>query len=308
MKKILITSYINPDLDGVAGIFAYNELLKNEGKEGTIGVLGEVQDEVKYIFDYLKIKYPYKINNSKNFDEVILIDASHLNTLGRHIEPDKVVEIIDHRKVHETEKFPNAKVQIELVGAAATLVVERLIQGNVSISVNVATLLLGAIISNTFNLKSSITTDRDRKVVEYLSKKVQLPENFWEDFFIAKSDLSGEKLAQRMEIDIAIYEAGKKKVGICQLEIYGARKLVAERETEIINILKKIKDKSKLDIIFLNIIRIDELKNFFITWQEETKKLLEKVLKITFNGDVAENDQLIMRKQIIPLLKEELEK
>ena len=40
----------------------------------------------------------------------------------------------------------------------------------------------------------------------------------------------------------------------------------------------------------------------------ETQKLLEKVLKVQFAGVVAERSNLIMRKQIVPLLKTETEK
>ena len=308
MHKLLLTSYVNPDLDGVAGVIAYSEFLEKSGINSQVGFMGEVQDEVKYIFNHFNFKYPPVILNSRNFDEVILIDTSDLNAIEGNIEIEKVIEIIDHRTINEAEKFPNAKVQIELVGAAATLIAEKFIEKNVDISKNSAILLLGAVISNTFNLKSTITTERDRRVVDFLNKKVNLPENFWEKFFIAKSDLSGQKLTQRIEIDIAIYEIGKRKIGICQLEIYDARKLVAERGKEIINILKKIKKESKLDFIFLNIIRIDEFKNFFITWQKKVKELLTKVLNVNFVGNIAENNSLMLRKQISPLLKRELEK
>jgi hypothetical protein len=60
--------------------------------------------------------------------------------------------------------------------------------------------------------------------------------------------------------------------------------------------------------IFLNIIELDEVKNYFITNDIKTQKLLEKILDVRFNGFIAERPNLIMRKQIVPLLKEELEK
>lgn len=63
-----------------------------------------------------------------------------------------------------------------------------------------------------------------------------------------------------------------------------------------------------LNFIFQNTIELEETKNFFVTSDQPTKNLLEKVLQVTFSGSVAERPNLIMRKQIVPLLKEELEK
>ena len=44
-----------------------------------------------------------------------------------------------------------------------------------------------------------------------------------------------------------------------------------------------------------------------MTDNAEAKELLEKVLAMKFNGNVAMREGLIMRKQIVPLLKAELE-
>lgn len=308
MKPILITCYVNPDLDGVAGAVAYGEFLQKTGKNAVVGIIGKPHDEAKYILDRFGFTYPSIIENADNFDEVVLVDASDLNGLEGNIAAEKVIEIIDHRKVHEADKFPKAKVQIELVGAAATLVAEKFIQKKVDISKESATLVYGAIISNTLNFKGSVTTNRDKVVAEWLNKVAKLPENFWKDLFIAKSDLSGNKLTERIGGDFAWFVMGDKKVGIAQVEMIGAEKLVNERSGEIVQVLEKIKKEMGLDFIFQNTIELENTKNFFVAQDSETQKLLEKVLKVQFTGLVAERPDLIMRKQIIPLLKEELEK
>lgn len=308
MKPILVTSYVNPDLDGIAGVIAYAEFLQKRGKNTIVGIIGEPHDEAKYILDRFGFEYPPMIENADNFDEVILVDASDLNGLEGKISAEKVIEIIDHRKVHEADKFPKAKVQIELVGAAATLVAEKFIQNNVDISKESATLVYGAIISNTLNFKGSVTTDRDKVAAEWLSKVAKLPDDFWKDLFIAKSDLSGKKLAERIEGDFAWFVMGDKKVGIAQVEMIGAKKLVDERGGEIVQVLEKIKMEMNLDFIFQNTIELEDTKNFFVTSDTQTKELLEKVLNVRFSGISAERSQLIMRKQIVPLLRQGLEK
>lgn len=307
MKPILITGYVNPDLDAVAGTIAYCEFLNKTDKNAVVGILGEAHEEARYILDHYKITYPQTIQNADDFNEVILVDASDLVGIEGKIAPEKVIEIIDHRKVHEAEKFPNAKVQIELVGSASTLITEKFIQNNVVISKESAILLCGAIVSNTLNFKGGVTTDRDRKAFEYLNEVAKLPSNFSKELFKAKSDLSGNKLKERILGDLAWFNIGVKKVSIAQIEMIGAEKLMKERLDEIIGILEEIKKDMTLDIIFLNTIELEECKNFFIAKDIETQKILEKILNIKFIGSVAEKPNLIMRKQIVPLLKEELE-
>lgn len=308
MKPILITGYVNPDLDAVAGTIAYSEFLNKTGRNSIVGLIGEPHDEAKYILDNYHIEYPQIIPNADNFDEVILVDASDLIGIEGKIAPEKVIEIIDHRKVHEADKFPNAKVQIELVGSASTLVTEKFIQNNIEISKESAILLCGAITSNTLNFKGGVTTDRDRVAFEYLNKIAQLPLDFAKELFKSKSDLSGDKLKERILGDLAWFNMGNKKVSVAQIEMVGAEKLIEERLNEIIDIIEETKNEMLLDIIFMNIIELDQCKNYFISNDIETQKLLEKILDIKFNGSVAERPNLIMRKQIVPLLKEELEK
>lgn len=307
MKSILVTCYVNPDLDGVASAIAYGEFLQKIGKNAVVGIIGEPHDEVKYIFDRFGFEYPKKISNADDFDEVILVDASDLTGLEGKIATEKVIEIIDHRKVHEADKFPKAKVQIELVGAATTLIIEKFIRNKIEISKESAILAHGAIISNTLNFKGDVTTSRDKEATAWLEKVSKLPDNFWKDLFLAKSDLSGKKLAERIEGDFALFVMGDKKVGIAQIEIIGAKELVDKRSDEIVQVLERIKSEMNMDIIFQNTIELDEHKNIFVAKDLETQKLLEKVLGVQFLGVVAEQPDLIMRKQIVPLLKKEIE-
>ena len=115
-------------------------------------------------------------------------------------------------------------------------------------------------------------------------------------------------MAARIEGDFAWFTLGAKKLGIAQLEIIGAAELIRQREEEIVLILNKLKTKLSLDLLFINIIELELGKNYFITDDKEIKLILEKVLKVEFKGRIAERNELIMRKQIVPLIKEILEK
>src|SRR5262249_43771630 len=154
-----------------------------------------------------------------NFEKVILVDASETLAFEGKLQFDKVIEIIDHRKTHEAEKFPKAIAQIELVGAAATLIAEKFIEAKVDISKESALFLYGAIVSNTLNFKSKTMTERDTKAAAWLAQHCEVSKNFAYDMFLAKSDLVGEKLEKAMRHDFALFEFGGKRVGFAQLEM-----------------------------------------------------------------------------------------
>ena len=188
--------------------------------------------------------------DAHEFDEVMLVDSSDLKGLEGKVTPEKVTEIIDHRKINDASDLPNAKVQIELVGAAATLVAEKVMKNDVSISKESAILLCGGILSNTLNFKAGVTTDRDREAFEWLNDKAKLAEYFWKDLFLAKSDFSQGKLAERVAGDFSWFEIGDKKIGIAQIEMIDAKNLVQGRENELLKILEEIRQEKGLDFVF----------------------------------------------------------
>ncbi|KKQ59503.1 MAG: putative manganese-dependent inorganic pyrophosphatase [Parcubacteria group bacterium GW2011_GWE2_38_18] len=307
MKPILITCYVNPDLDGYASLVAYAELFDKKGGNVIAGIIGQPHDEVEYVLDRFGLDKVDEISDDELFNEVILVDASDVNCLKGKINPEKVIEIIDHRKIHEADKFINAKAQIELVGAAATLIAEKFKLENITISQKSAILLYSAIISNTLNFKGSITTIRDMDMAKWLRQFINVSNDYWIDLFTAKSDLSGSKLAKTIEGDSAWFTIAGKKITIAQLEIIGVKDLIEKRLPEIISALKKLKGNNELEIVFLNAIDLKLGNNTIVATDAGTKKLLEKSLGVKFVGDVAKKKSVIMRKQIIPLIKMELE-
>ncbi len=150
--KILITSYKNQNLDGSACAFAYAEFLRQQGKRAQAAVFGIPHLEAQFVFTKFKIP---PLKNAGKFvseaDEIIIVDASDLGRLADKIQPEKVIEVIDHRKMHRADQFPRARIQIELVGAAAILIAEKFYSSRVAISTESAALLFLAIVSNTIN-------------------------------------------------------------------------------------------------------------------------------------------------------------
>jgi manganese-dependent inorganic pyrophosphatase len=306
MQKSLVTSYINPDLDGTSCVVAYAELLKETGVEAVAGLFGEPNMEVEFMMEYLKEQMPPIIPNAHGYDRIYLMDISEPHPLENRVPLDRVVELIDHRKANEKEKFPNAKAQVELVGAAATLVAERFEKAGRKPSKFSSALLYGAILSNTLNFKNPITTDRDRKEAGWLREISGLPEDFWQDLYAAKSELSGAKLRHAIESDANYWHFKNEGIMIGQLEIMGVGKLLEGRESEILEVIGELKKKCRVEHGILNALDVGEERSFVVAGDPVTRKLCERALDVKFAGNVAVRSGLFLRKQIVPKLKEAL--
>jgi len=307
MKKVLVTSYINPDMDGTACAIAYAEFLNKTGSLAVAGLLGLPHEEACYVAKRFDISLS-TILDTDDFERIVLVDVSELRLLSGKIAPEKVIEIIDHRKVGQTEEFLNAKMQIELVGSAATLVAEKFIENDIDISKNSAILLLSAIISNTLNFKGSVTTDRDMAAADYLFEVSGLDKDYYKELFAAKSDMTGEKLKNTLMADkVVVRQIAGKRIVVPQLEIVGAKELLEQRCSEILATLDEMKKIDQLDFVFLNLVDLENICNYFVTKDSETQKLISKIYDLDFKEDFVTRDGILLRKQIWPLIVKELE-
>lgn len=306
-ENILITSYQNPDLDGTACAFAYAEYLQKNGKKALAGIFGEPHREAQFVIKCFKIS---SIGNAEKMiekaNQIILVDASDLGGISEKIGPNKVIEIIDHRKINEAHLFPNAKVQIELVGSASTLIAEKFYQTNTSISKESAALLFSAIISNTVNFQAGVTTNRDHKMADWLKTKVKIPKDYISEMFEYKSQFT-KSIKETIDDDFAIFNFNNYHLGIAQLEIVKVDSFVKEKLIELRKILREIQVEQKLDLIFLTLIDLEKAFNQLIVIDSKMEEILEKSLEVKFKNGMAKRNGILMRKQIVPLVKVVLE-
>lgn len=308
MASVIITCNTNPDLDGFACVFAYQEFLGKTGQEVGVIIFGEPHDEVKYLLNRFGIVFPQNISGKLNqTSKIILVDTSDLRGLDKSINPENVIEIVDHRKINDQHLFSNAKIQIELVGACATLIAEKYRQQSMAPSLESAILIYGAIISNTLNFKANTATERDKAAADWLAENFDLPENLAQETFLAKSNFEGKKLQQKIRHDFAWFEFFGQRVGIAQIEMIGGRDLLERRYDEIFSELAELKAELLFDFVFLSIIGLKENVNFFVAPDKKTQKMLADIFDLEFVSGQAVRPGLIMRKEIAPLLKEYLE-
>jgi len=306
-ERIIVTGYSSPDLDATACAIAYTEFLQKKGTNAVVALFGIPHREAQFVFKTFHINPPVNAERIlTKEDKIILVDSSDLRGISNKINPRQVIELIDHRKINEADRFPHAKAHIEFVGSCATLIAEKFFNENREISNTSAALLYSAIISNTVNFQANVTTDRDRKMCDWLKQYFVLPKNYIYDMFAAKSSFN-KPLNDVFTDDFATYTFNGKHIGIAQLEIIESDNFVKKNKKEIEEILMQVKKEKQLNLIFLTLIDVEKVTNTFIIVDPTSQELLEKALQVTFHEDIALKKGIMMRKTIVPLIKEVLE-
>lgn len=303
----LVTPYENPDLDGTACAFAYAEFLQKSGQKAVAAIFGKPSREAQFVLKQFRISPLKKAENLVNqTDKIVIVDASDTRGISKLIVPKRVIEIIDHRKIHEAHKFPNARTQIELVGSAATLIAEKFHQAKILISKEAAALLFSAIVSNTINFKALVTTTRDHQMADWLKTKFDLPKDYVHEMFTNKSQFK-ELFKWTFSGDLATFQFGNYSLGIAQLEMIGTEDYINRNLKKIKETLSKLKTDKSLNFILLTSIDLEKAFNQLVIIDKGTQRVLELALQVKFQNGIAKRDGILMRKEIVPLVKEVLE-
>ena len=164
---------------------------------------------------------------------VLLVDHAEAAQSVPGVEQAEIVEILDHHHIGSIETKVPVTATFDPVGSTATLVVERFRQNGMEPSRATATMLLGAVLSDTVILNSPTTTERDRAVIDYLQRVLAIDATeFGRDMFEASSDVSSVPAADIVSRDAKEYQvAGGQTICIAQIETVG--KGLLERKDEL---------------------------------------------------------------------------
>ena len=300
---ILITAYDGPDLDGSACAFAYAELLNKKGEQVEAGIFNDLRLEARFAFDLVKAKIANGSEIYKRADNVVLVDACEIKGISKEIDSQKVIEVIDHRPVNQArEEFPNATIQVELVGSCATLITEKFIKNEIKPSKESATLLYLAIASNTINFKNNVTTDRDIEAAKYLKSLYPIDDKLVLEMFAHQSNLVGT-IREIFERDKWSNFVAGQTFSIFQFEIIGVDEYIRKNYLEIVQSLKDVMAEEKFDFTFATFVDLEKARNTFVVPDEKVGNLIGEIIGLKFENNIAHYPKIIMRKEIMPKIK-----
>ena len=174
---------------------------------------------------------------------VLLVDHAEQAQSVAGVEEAEIVEILDHHHIGSIETRVPVRATFDPVGSTATLVIERFRQNGMEPSRPSATLLLGAVMSDTVILNSPTTTERDRAVVDYLEQVLALDATeFGREMFERTADLRHVPAAEIVKRDVKDYEAGGgQTLHIAQVETVGQS--LRDRRDELLEALAQVRER-----------------------------------------------------------------
>ena len=169
------------------------------------------------------------------------------------VEQAEIVEILDHHHIGSIETKVPVTATFDPVGSTATLVIERFRQNGMEPCRPTATMLVGAILSDTVILNSPTTTERDRAAVEYLERMLALDATeFGREMFETTSDVSHVPADEIISRDAKEYElAAGQKICIAQIETVG--KTLVERIDELLDAMRAAQERNGYALFVLMI-------------------------------------------------------
>jgi manganese-dependent inorganic pyrophosphatase len=184
---------------------------------------------------------------------VILVDHAEQAQSVAGVEEAEIVEILDHHHIGSIETRVPVTATFDPVGSTATLVIERFRNNGMEPSHSTATMLLGAVLSDTVILNSPTTTERDYAVTEYLERVLAIDAQLLgREMFEATSDVSELSAKEIITRDAKEYELlSGHRICIAQVEVVG--KSILEREDELLDALRQERENRRLHMYALMI-------------------------------------------------------
>ena len=243
------------------------------------------------------------INKIQENDKIVLVDTNYLSEISKTIKQENIVEVIDHHNREAwLEENKNLKIQIELIGAAATLVAEKYKNENIDISRESAILLYYGIISNTMNLKIKLTSQKDIEMAKWLKSKVQeITDKITTEIFVKKSQI-GDSLRKEMEVEFKDqFMTISWSMG--QLEVANVEDFLNKYEDNIRKILDTVSLEKDVDYISVNCMDIINGYSIIVAKDEKTAKIISDAVGFEFKDLKAKTNELVSRKEIVKVIR-----
>jgi manganese-dependent inorganic pyrophosphatase len=191
----------------------------------TVGILSKS--------DFLK-----KVNR-----QLILVDHNELSQAVQGAEQVEIVEIIDHHRLGALTTTQPILFRNEPVGSTSTIVADCFFRHQVELPKATAGLLLAGLVSDTLNLTSPTTTERDAQVLKKLEEISGVDaDRFTEKLFASGSVLTSLPAAEAVVADCKEFREQGRFFSVAQIEELGFDQFWKRRE-EVFTALERYRVK-----------------------------------------------------------------
>lgn len=212
---IYVIGHKSPDSDTVCSAIAYARLLNLLGFEAEARITGKISNETAFILSEAGVEVPPVLEDASG-EDIFLVDHSEYAQSADGMKDAHVVGILDHHGVGSVNTGHQLVYEARPIGATATIVWLDYQNYGLEIDKSTAHVLLGAVLSDTYGLTGSTTTDADRQAVADLAEiaGVTDTDELAKKIHIEKLSYEGMSDEEILFSDYKEYEASGVKYGI----------------------------------------------------------------------------------------------
>lgn len=218
---INVFGHLNPDSDAVCTAAVTAGWLNRCGRPSRAWRAGEANPETRYIFEAAGLSLPPLLDIPLKGEQVWLVDFTEPVQGPADLLQSNIIGVIDHHRLGGLVTQLPPEVWIKPAGSSAT-VLWLLMNAEMrrAMPPTHAILLLGALLSDTVNLRSPTTTEDDIRTATELSVLSGIKrKTFVRDLLVAKTDITGQSAEQLLNKDLKAFLLAGTDVLIAQLEV-----------------------------------------------------------------------------------------
>ena len=239
----------NPDSDSICTALVTADWLNSQGRPAQAFATGTPIAETRFILETAGVEAPAVLTGSVADKPVFLVDFSELEQGPEGLADADVQGLIDHHRIGTLITRGPLDAWVRAVGCSATVLLE--LMGYDNLSRAQARLLLGAIVSDTFNFTSPTTTEQDRIAADRLLPIAELDlAPFAQTLLERRTALGDAPLSELLVADEKAYQIAGHSLMVSQICVKNPAEILA-RQDELQQAMQERLGPDKLDAYVL---------------------------------------------------------
>lgn len=249
---ISVFGHLNPDSDTICSALVTADWLNALGKPAQAFRLGELTPETLYILKQANRAAPPLLVEDLTDKPVWLVDFTEFEQGPVSLPASNILGIIDHHRLGTVMTKNPPDIWVRAVGCCGTIIWQIMTREcEMAVKPSQATLLLGAILSDTVGLTSPTTTAQDQQAVKALLAINGLNyQDFLDGLLAAKTDISGKTAAELLQKDAKNYTINGVSLLLAQIEV-SAFAAVTPLVPQLLEEIERERQARGLDIVVL---------------------------------------------------------
>ncbi|GHP12823.1 putative manganese-dependent inorganic pyrophosphatase [Lentilactobacillus fungorum] len=308
MSKELVFGHQSPDTDAIVAAKAYSYLQNQLGYDTEAVALGEPNAETAFVLNYFDEPTPRIIKTAKDeVDSVMLVDHNEFQQSVSDIKDLTITHVVDHHRISNFRTDQPLYYRAEPVGCCSTILTEMFDENKIDIPVQLAGLMLSAIISDTLLLKSPTTTDKDRIAVKTLAEIADIDyEKYGIEMLKAGTNVAAKSDQELIDSDAKSFTMGGKNVRIDQINVVDFED-IDKRQDDIKNAMATEAQDKNYDLFLVLVTNVLNSDSRLIVVGDPVEAV-EKAFnnKLSQDATMSLPGVVSRKKQVVPPLNEAL--